>query len=69
MHYLSKKLLNNNHDVKIADARGIERLEGKPLNATPVKVEDVISNIDVLILSIPLYALPSIRSVVETSGG
>ncbi|MGV2882453.1 NADPH-dependent F420 reductase [Paenibacillus taichungensis] len=62
---ISKKLVNNNHDVKIADARGIERLEGKPLNATPVKVEDVISNIDVLIVSIPLHALPNIRSVVE----
>lgn len=62
---ISKKLVNNNHDVKIADARGIERLEGKPLNATPVKVEDVISNIDVLIVSIPLHALPNILSVVE----
>ena len=36
---ISKKLVNNNHDVKIADARGMERLEGKPLTATPVKVE------------------------------
>ncbi|MFS0855872.1 NADPH-dependent F420 reductase [Paenibacillus taichungensis] len=62
---ISKKLVNNNHDVKIADARGIERLEGKPLNATPVKVGDVISHIDVLIVSIPLHALPNIRSVVE----
>jgi len=62
---ISKKLVNNNHDVKIADARGIERLEGKPLYATPVKVEDVVSNIDILIVSIPLHALPSIRKIIE----
>ncbi|MEK4436205.1 NADPH-dependent F420 reductase [Paenibacillus sp. FSL K6-2862] len=62
---ISKKLVNNNHDVKIADARDIERLKGKPINAKPVTVVDVISNIDVLIISIPLHALPTIRSVVE----
>ncbi|MFB8374700.1 NADPH-dependent F420 reductase [Paenibacillus taichungensis] len=62
---ISKKLVNNNHDVKIADARDIERLKGKTLNAIPVVVEDVVTNIDVLIVSIPLHALPTIRSVVE----
>ncbi len=28
---ISEKLVKNGHDVKIADARGIERLEGKDL--------------------------------------
>ncbi|TKG98978.1 3-hydroxyisobutyrate dehydrogenase, partial [Peribacillus simplex] len=49
---ISKKLVKNGHDVKIADARGIERLEGKEIAGTPVSVEDVITNIDVLIISI-----------------
>jgi len=62
------KLVKKGHDVKIADARGIERLEGKKLAGTPVSVEDVITNIDVLIISIPFHALPSIRNVVDQVG-
>ena len=65
---ISKKLVKNGHDVKIADARGIERLEGKELTGTPVSVEDVITNIDVLIISIPFHALPSIRNIVDKVG-
>ncbi len=65
---LSEKLVENRHDVKIADARGIERLEGKELTGTPVSVEEVVTNIDVLIISIPFYALPSIRDVVDKVG-
>lgn len=65
---ISKKLVENGHVVKIADARGIERLEGKKLAGTPVSVDDVITNIDVLVISIPFYALPSIRSVVDKVG-
>ncbi|MEK4439224.1 NADPH-dependent F420 reductase [Paenibacillus sp. FSL K6-2862] len=65
---ISNKLVKNGHEVKIADARGIERLEGKELTGTPVSVEDVIENIDVLIISIPLPALPSIRNVIEKVG-
>ncbi|MDD9269329.1 NADPH-dependent F420 reductase [Paenibacillus sp. GCM10023248] len=65
---IANKLVENGHDVKIADARGIERLEGKKLTGTPVIVEDVIKNIDVLITSIPFHALPSIRNVVDKVG-
>lgn len=65
---IAKKLIKNGHDVKIADARGIERLEGKELAGTPVSVEDVITNIDILVISIPFHALPSIRSIVEKVG-
>ncbi|NOU97148.1 3-hydroxyisobutyrate dehydrogenase [Paenibacillus sp. LMG 31456] len=65
---ISKKLVKNGHDVKIADARGIERLEGKEVTGTPVSVEDVITNIDVLIIAIPFHALPSIRNVVDKVG-
>jgi 8-hydroxy-5-deazaflavin:NADPH oxidoreductase len=62
---ISQKLVKNGHDVKIADARGIERLEGKELAGTPVLVEDVIKNIEVLIISIPLHAIPSIQNIIN----
>ncbi len=65
---IAKKLVENGHDVKIADARGIERLEGKKLAGTPVTVENVVKNIDVLITSIPIHALPSIRNIVDKVG-
>jgi 8-hydroxy-5-deazaflavin:NADPH oxidoreductase len=65
---ISKKLVNNGHDIKIADARGIERLEGKKLAGTPVLVEDAIKNIEVLILSLPTNALPSIRNIIDQVG-
>ncbi|MED4115220.1 NAD(P)-binding domain-containing protein [Priestia megaterium] len=62
---ISKKLVKNEHDVKIADARGIERLEGKELAGTPVRVEDAIKNIEVLIISLPIEAMPSIRNTIN----
>ncbi|MDM5358909.1 NAD(P)-binding domain-containing protein [Peribacillus sp. ACCC06369] len=65
---ISKKLVKIRHDVKIADARGIEHLEGKEFAGTPVLVEDVITNIEVLIISLPLTALPSIRNIIEQVG-
>src|SRR4051794_5255757 len=65
---ISKKLVKNGHDVKIADARGIERLEGKKLTGIPVSIEDVITNIDVLIISIPFHVMPSIRNIVDKVG-
>ncbi len=65
---ISKKLVKNGHDVKMADVRGIERLEGKEIAGTPVSVEDVITNIEVLLLSIPLHVIPSIRNIVDKVG-
>ncbi|MDP9580294.1 MULTISPECIES: NADPH-dependent F420 reductase [Priestia] len=62
---ISKKLVENGHDVKIADARGMERLEGKELAGTPVRVEDAIKNIEVLIISLPTKAIPSIRNIIN----
>ncbi|MED4002261.1 NADPH-dependent F420 reductase [Priestia aryabhattai] len=62
---ISKKLVKNGHDVKIADARGVEHLEGKELAGTPVRVEDAIKNIEVLIISLPTKAIPSIRNIIN----
>ncbi|WP_175074308.1 NADPH-dependent F420 reductase [Terribacillus sp. AE2B 122] len=65
---ISKKLVKNGHDVKIAETRGIDRLEGRELDATPVNLEDVITNIDVLIISLPSIVMPSIRNIVDKVG-
>jgi 8-hydroxy-5-deazaflavin:NADPH oxidoreductase len=65
---ISKKLVKIGYDVKIADARGIERLEGKEFAGTPVRVEDVIKNIEVLIISLPIKAMPSIRDIINQVG-
>ncbi|MCM3538696.1 NADPH-dependent F420 reductase [Priestia endophytica] len=65
---ISKKLVKNGHDVKVADARGMEHLEGKELAGTPVRVEDVIKNIEVLIISLPTKAMPSIRNIIDQVG-
>lgn len=62
---LSRKLVHNGHEVKIADARGIDRLEGKELVGEIVTIEEVIKNIDILITSIPLPALSDIRSIIQ----
>jgi 8-hydroxy-5-deazaflavin:NADPH oxidoreductase len=62
---ISKKLVKNGYDVKIADARGIERLEGKEFAGTAVRVEEAIKNIEVLIISLPIKALPSIRNIID----
>lgn len=63
---ISKKLVKNGHDVKIADARGIERLEGKEIAGMPVSAEEVIKNIDVLIISLPFHVIPTIRNIIDT---
>jgi len=62
---ISKKLVENGHDVKIADARGMEHLKGKELAGTPVRVEEAIKNIEVLIISLPTKAIPSIRDIIN----
>ncbi|KML24487.1 NADPH-dependent F420 reductase [Priestia aryabhattai] len=62
---ISKKLVENGHDVKIADARGIEHLEGKELAGVPVSVKDAIKDIEVLIISLPTKAIPSIRNIIN----
>lgn len=62
---ISKKLVENGHDVKIADARDMKHLEGKDIAGTAVNAEDVITNIDVLILALPLHVMPSIRPIID----
>jgi 8-hydroxy-5-deazaflavin:NADPH oxidoreductase len=65
---ISKKLVKVGHDVKMADARGIERLEGKEFAGTGARVEDAIKNIEVLIIALPIKVLPSIRNIIDQVG-
>lgn len=65
---ISKKLVEIGHDVKLADARGIEHLEGKEFAGTAVRIEDAVKNIDILILSLPINVLPSIRNTIDQVG-
>lgn len=62
---IAKKLMSNGHEVKVADARGIERLAGKTIIGTVVSTEEIGQNIDVLIISIPLYAIPTIQPILK----
>ncbi|MGO1058601.1 NADPH-dependent F420 reductase [Planococcus sp. FY231025] len=65
---ISKKLVENGHEVKIADARDIKHLESKDIAGTPVNAEEVIADIDILLLSLPLHVMPSIRPIVDQVG-
>jgi predicted dinucleotide-binding enzyme len=65
---ISKKLVKNGHDIKIADARGMEHLEGKDIAGTPVPVENAIKDIEVLIISLPTKVIPSIRNIINQVG-
>jgi 8-hydroxy-5-deazaflavin:NADPH oxidoreductase len=65
---ISKKLVKIGHDVKIADARGIDRLAGKELAGKAVRAEDAVKNIEVLIISLPIKALPGIRNMIDQVG-
>ncbi|MED3867328.1 NADPH-dependent F420 reductase [Priestia megaterium] len=65
---ISKKLVKNGHDIKIADARRMEHLEGKDIAGTPVPVENAIKDIEVLIISLPTKAIPSIRNIINQVG-
>jgi len=62
---IAKKLVNKGHDVKIADTLGLENMEGKEIAGTRVIVEDVITNIEILIISLPSHVIPSIRNIVD----
>lgn len=63
---LSHKLFNNGHDVKIADVRSVDRLKDKNISGKAVKVEDVVTNIDVLILSLPTKIMSDIKDIIST---
>ena len=65
---LTRKLSEAGHDVRIADARGQDKIpEGlRSVGATVVDAKDVFRDVEVAILSIPLNLLPTITEFVAT---
>lgn len=62
---ISRKLVKQGHAVKIADARDIKHLEGKDIAGKPVTINEVIDDIDVLLLSLPLHVMSSLRHIID----
>ncbi|PTE84199.1 3-hydroxyisobutyrate dehydrogenase [Staphylococcus equorum] len=58
---LSHKLVGNGHQVKVADARSIDKLANKNFSGQAVEVENVIKGIDILIIAIPFPATPDLK--------
>lgn len=65
---ISKHLYNVGHDVKIADVRSIDKLEGKDFKGSAVTFDEAIQNIDVLIISIPFNVVPTIKEKLSYLG-
>lgn len=62
---LSEKLFEQGHDVKVADARSMSHLEGKTYSGKAVELENVIDDIDVLIMSIPMTGIPRLKPIIQ----
>ncbi|KFC81043.1 NADPH-dependent F420 reductase, partial [Buttiauxella agrestis] len=64
---LARKLAAAGHNVKVANSRGPETIEADTLEtgALPVKAEQTVSEVDVLILSIPLMRIPEISQLIR----
>jgi predicted dinucleotide-binding enzyme len=64
---LAERLAGAGHDVAIANSRGPETIEGKPLStgARAVKAGDVATGVDALIVSVPLSRIPDIAPHVQ----
>lgn len=65
---LTQRLSASGHDVKVANSRGPETIAADVLAAggRAVHAAEVATDVDALILSIPLARIPEIRSVVDT---
>lgn len=63
---LARKLAAAGHEVKVANSRGPETIDPDVLatGATAVEAPAVVQEVEVLITSIPLSAMPAIRNVV-----
>ncbi|MEG9248201.1 NAD(P)-binding domain-containing protein [Arthrobacter sp. Soc17.1.1.1] len=63
---LARKLAAAGHDVKVANSRGPETIDSDVLatGATAVEASAVVHDVEVLITSIPLSAMPGIKPLV-----
>ncbi|GAA2124053.1 NAD(P)-binding domain-containing protein [Kocuria atrinae] len=64
---LAKRLPTKGHDVKVANSRGPETLDKDLLStgAQAVTAEEAAADVDALILSIPLNAMPNLAPLIQ----
>ena len=64
---LAKRLPTKGHDVKVANSRGPETLDKDLLStgAQAVTAEEAATDVDALILSIPLNAMPNLAPLIQ----
>lgn len=62
---IAKKLAAIGHDVKLANSNGPESIRGlaRDLSAVAVSKEEAVTDVDVVVLSIPLSAYPSLTDL------
>jgi 8-hydroxy-5-deazaflavin:NADPH oxidoreductase len=63
---LARKLSGAGHDVKVANSRGPETISSDIVaaGARPVEARDVVTDVDVLITSIPLSRMPEVKPLI-----
>ncbi|MCX8530794.1 NADPH-dependent F420 reductase [Chryseobacterium luquanense] len=59
---IAKKMVKAGHTVKVANSDNGDKLKtrAKELGAQPSSLEDVVNNVDVIILSLPTVAIPTL---------
>ncbi|UXR72587.1 MULTISPECIES: NAD(P)-binding domain-containing protein [unclassified Staphylococcus] len=62
---LSHKLHDAGHAVKVADVRSTDFLKDKDISGQAVPVEEVVKDIDVLILSLPLFVIENLKPIID----
>lgn len=62
---IEERLLKANHNVKVADARSVEKLHDKNVQSQKVALQEVSKDIDILILSIPIQAIDLVKDTVK----
>lgn len=64
---IARKLCAAGHTVKLAAAEGPDHIreQAKTMGAQPVSVDDAVKDVEVVILSVPLAAMPELAGVVR----
>lgn len=59
---LARKMVTAGHDVKVANSDNGDKLQARAaeLGAQPSALKDVVNNVDVIILSLPTVAIPTL---------
>lgn len=64
---LAQKFNSAGHNVALADAKGVAGIESiaRSAGVTAVEMEDVVKDVDVLVVSIPLVAIPDLAKTLQ----